>query len=641
MRYRWMFPILFCCVPALAMEKAAYDSNARMIALIADGGDVGVTSSLVAVLPNAKRIPLQVRVNRKGVVRQGQDLAWSGEFELPDASRGRMELKAEEDASGVRYTSTIKAETALDLEAIEFVLDLPRPLFLNGQVSPSGAPAIPLTPVKPADTAFYRGETTGLHVQNATGDVAIDIGFGDARHAAVIDRWDSLDRSYQVRVAVHRGPFTPDSTATLTAALRLTDTRPAPGPTHLTLDTSKPGYEFDGFGANYCWDNSSPVTAYTRKNLKIAWGRMEMKMRDWDKERNSPGPLLRADFETMRYFKENGVPFVVSIWWLPERFYTDPYMQSRSGHFRIIDPEKWDEVLDLLGSYLLYAKENYGVEAGLFSFNEANKGVYVGLTPETHLHAIKRIGAYFQKIGLKTRMLLGDATGPRDTHKFVLEAASDPEAMQFIGAVGFHTWGEGTLEQYAAWGDVAEWLRKPLLVSELGVDGAAYYTRSWDSYHYGLREARLTQQLMLYARPRGTQYWQFTNDYTLVRVKPDGTLEPTQRFWLMKQFTDLTPRKSTVLTTKSDQESVLLTAFRHENSYTLHILNLGAAREADLEGLPKADWQVTQTTETAGFQESRAGGSPDGKLRLALPSRSLVTLTTTQATAQVATGPRR
>lgn len=627
MRNRSLFVAFLICVPVFAAEKAAYDSNGRITALLSGGEDIEVTSSLVAVLPNAKRIPLQLRVNRRGVVRQGRDLAWNGDIELPDGGRGRMELKSVEDASGVRYTSTVTAQTALDLEAVEFVLDLSRPVFVGGQVTPSGAAALPLSAVKPESTAFFRGETAGVNVRSQAGDVAIDIGFGDARQTAVIDRWDPQGRSYQVRVALKRGPFTPGSTATLTASLRLSDTRPAPGPVRLSLDTSKPRYEFDGFGANYCWNNASPVAVYNRKNLKIAWGRMEMKMLDWDKQRTNPGPALRTDFETMRYFKDNGIPFVVSIWWLPERLYTDPYMKSQSGSFRLIDPEKWDEVLELLGSYLLYAKTNYGVEPDLFSFNEANKGVYVGLTPQTHMQAIRRIGAYFQKIGLKTRMLLGDATGPRDTHQFVLEAAADPEAMQFVGAVGFHTWGEGTPEQYAAWGDVAEWLKKPLLVTELGVDGAGYYTRSWDSYHYGLREARLTQQLIQYARPQGTQYWQFTNDYALVRVLPDGTVEPTSRFWLMKQFTDLTPQKSTVLTTASNQQSVLFTAFRRGGNYALHILNLGAGHTADLEGLPDAEWEATGTTEVAGFKKEPGGRSQGGKLRLTLPARSLVTLT--------------
>jgi hypothetical protein len=42
---------------------------------------------------------------------------------------------------------------------------------------------------------------------------------------------------------------------------------------------------------------------------------------------------------------------------------------------------------------------------------------------------------------------------------------------------------------------VAEWLGLPLLVTEMGVDASAFYTRSYDSYEYGLREARMAQEL--------------------------------------------------------------------------------------------------------------------------------------------------
>ena len=114
----------------------------------------------------------------------------------------------------------------------------------------------------------------------------------------------------------------------------------------------------------------------------------------------------------MRRFQQMGVPYVISVWWLPERFYTDPYEKPRSAHFRLIKPEMWDDLLDLLGGYLQFAKREYGAEPDLFSFNEANIGIYVGQTPETprrgRSSGSARISA---SSGLKTKMLLGDATG--------------------------------------------------------------------------------------------------------------------------------------------------------------------------------------------------------------------------------------
>ncbi|MBS1830647.1 MAG: hypothetical protein JST93_35435 [Acidobacteria bacterium] len=595
-----------------AAERASYDSNGRLVALIAENEDIEVSSSLTAILPTGKRIPLRQQRDRRTV------------YELPDGARATTERKVTEDETGVHYSISLQAISTLDVQSIEWVLELPRLPFLKGQFTPQATAPISLPITKPNTPALWSGETTTLRIASATGALVLNASFDRPTNVALTDRWTGDRRTYELRVTLHRGELAANSSAALAIHLNLEAAQPPP-PVTLTLDTATPRFKFQGFGGNYCWSNQSPISAYTLDNLKLAWGRTEMKLLQWDKQKDNPGPELKADFETMRRFKEKGVPFVSSIWWLPERLYTDPHEKPRMAHFRLVHPDKWPEFLDLLGSYLLHLKTNYGVEPDLFSFNEANIGIYVGQSPEAHTEALKRIGAHFQKLGLKTKMLLGDATGPRDTHKFVLDAAADPEAMKYVAAIGFHSWGGGTPEQYKAWGDVAEWLNLPLLVTELGVDASAYMGRAWDSYHYGLREARMTQELLTHARPQGTQFWQFTQDYALAR-ESNGKVEPSPRFHLMKHFTNLTPHQSEALAITSTQPSVLATAFRNGAAYAIHILNRHGARQATIEGLPEGPWRITVTTESAHFQQSEAGIARQGKLILNLPPRSLTTL---------------
>jgi hypothetical protein len=270
------------------------------------------------------------------------------------------------------------------------------------------------------------------------------------------------------------------------------------------------------------------------------------------------------------------------------------------------------------------------VEPDLFSFNEANIGIYVLLTPEEHREAIKRIGAHLAKLGLKTKMLLGDASGPRGTHEYALPAANDAEAMRYVGAVAFHSWGGGTPENYGAWGDLAEWLGLPLLVAELGVDAQAYRGRTYDSFHYGIREVRMYQELLLHARPQGAMQWQFTSDYGTVRVNPkaDGTAElaPTARFWFVKHFTDLTPPDSDALETSSSHTDVLFTAFAAKGAMALHVANAGSSREVVIRGVPEGEYRVVRTSETDAFRELERVRPLDGVIRLRLPERALVTL---------------
>lgn len=620
---RWISLIALPLVLAGA-ERAAYDSNGRIIALLSVADDIEVSSQIVAVLPGGKRVALLVRRDNAGATRQA-GLAWSVAFTLPDGGRGHLAIQSDETQT-VRYSATLTADSALEVEAIELVLDLPRALFVGGSVVVAGGPATRLAVVRAAGPVLSRGETTGLRFTGPTPALTLDAGFDRPASAAVVDRWDDRGRSFQVRVAIARGPLASGATARLSTSLSLKYDPPAPPPVRITVDRSAARYRFDGFGGNYCWNNASPISAYTLDNLKLAWARFEMKAQAWDRHRDDPGNDIKTDLATMRRVQQMGVPYVISVWWLPERLYTDPHEKPRSAHFRLLHPDRWDDLLDVLGSYLLYAKREYGVEPDLFSFNEANIGIYVGQTPESHVQFLKRIGAHFQKLGLKTKMLLGDATGPRDTHKFVLEAAADPEALQYVGAIGFHSWGGGTPEQYAAWGDVAEWLGLPLLVTELGVDAAAYNARAYDSYHYGLREARMTIELLNFARPQGTQFWQFTNDYGLARMR-EGKVEPTARYWMMKHFTDLTPMKSEALSVTSDSSSVLAASFRKDGAYTVHILNVGAARMASIEGLGLDAWQITETTEAGQFRQRSVGASSGKTISMELPSRSLITIT--------------
>ena len=548
-------------------------------------------------------------------------------FALPDGARGRIDVQSAEDVASVRYTVAVTAETNLTVDAIELVLDIPRPAFLNGQLTLDGGPPAVLGPIRPRDGAFFRGKATSLRLQDAAGLQTLDISFHQPQELALLDRWDTAGRSYRLQVPFKRGSWATGENVLIAATLRLTDKPTTPAVAHLTVDTSNPRYRFQGFGGNYCWDNRSPVVAYTLDHLKIAWARTAMKLVDWDKQRGDPGPELRADLEVMQRLQKMGVPFAISIWSLPERFYTDAYEKPPTAFSRAIDPEKWDELLGLIGDYLLFAKREYSVEPDLFSFNEANIGINIGQSPEAHARAIERIGRYFQKLGLKTKMLLGDAAGPRDTHNFALVAASDPGALNFIGAVAFHSWGGGSHAQYTAWGDLAQSLNLPLIVTELGVDASAHFTRAWDSYDYGLREARMTQELLTSARPQATLFWQYTNDYALARVRPDGIVEPTARFWMMKHFADLTPSNSDALSATSDQPSILLTAFHGGNDYTVHVLNLGVARSIEIAGLPDTNWRVIETTEDAQYVQMPTIRSGAHGVTLDLPSRSLVTLT--------------
>ncbi len=611
-------------------ERATYNSAGGLTSLITDGREFPLKGDLVVSFEGGVRAALQPHDQRSPITRESTDLHWKGLTTFPNSGQAQFEAAWTESEAGVILAGSATSggpagpgtpvmRWPLLVQSVDYVIDLPRATFEGWSLEPSGQP---LPSLKLADPAFFHETTDKLTFTDAQKNWKLALALDQPRVVSITDHWDGDSRVYRVRIQLGTGPWPAQETWKLGLTLNLTGKAHAPT-AHLSVDLAARRYVFDGFGGNYCFATDTPVADYMLENLHHAWARLEFKGQVWDYERHTkPGPMLERDFHLMQRVQKMGLPWIISLWRLPERYYADANQKPFFTFGRQIAADRWPEFLDLLGSYLLYVKKNYGAEPDLFSFNEPDLGVNVGFTGETHRDAIKRIGAYLASLGLKTKMLLGDTANPRDSHRYVLPAAADAEAMRYVGAVSFHSWGNGTPAQYGAWGDVGAWLGLPLIVAEAGTDPGSWRNRMFDSYAYGLGEMRQFQELLRDSRPSTIIFWQFTEDYGLVHIAADKTIEPTGRFWLMKHFANLTPLKSEVIASASDQPDVLVSAFARDGGMTVHILNTGAARDAALTGLPAGSWRVVTTTETSGFQEATV----DPAQLIRLPARSLTSL---------------
>jgi len=624
--------ICLAALPLRAAEQATFESGGALTAMIRDGAELPVRAQLIATFDGGVEATLQPHDQKSTIAREGIEKRWSGATTFSNGLSANFSAEWVEDAAGTQTASvkvTNPGQWPLLLQSIDYVIDLPRDTFAGGRVE---SPGIALPEQKPADATFYRGEAQTLRFVDAAGNWTLSASWGQSRAVTLTDRWDADGRSYRLRVRLWTGPLATEAVVER-VSLRL-DGHAHASPATLSIATGSTGYPFDGFGANYCWGTETPVTPYMLETMKLAWSRHELKAIFWDLQRDNPAPMLTGDFERIARIQKQGTPWIISLWRLPERFYVDPNQRPMGTFGRQIAGERWPEFLDLIGSYLVHLKTHYGAEPDLFSFNEPDLGVSIGLTPEGQREAIKRIGAHLQKLGLKTKMLLGDTANPRDSHTYVLATAADAEAMQYVGAISFHSWGSGTPAQYEAWADVAAWLGLPLIIGEAGTDPGSYRNRTYDSYAYGLKEAWQTQDLLRHARPTASLYWQFTHDYALARVDEKGVVQPTGRLWLMKHFNNLTPQKSRVIDSASDRADVAISAFAKGDELVVHVLNTGAARTASLAGLPVGDWRRVTTTEEAGLVESAARVNGVEPLAINLPARSLTTLVRKPAGAQ-------
>ncbi len=650
------------------IERATYNSGGALTGLLYDHTELPVAAAFVAEFQGGLRFNLQPHDQRSPITRDGARLSWSGSSTFPNTSQARYTAAWREDDAGVHFEGAAhagpapgdaagRAAATLDLKTLEYVIDVPRSVFSGGTLQPGAAS---LSPAKPADVVFFRQTTDRLRFTDAQGNVTLGLTFAQARPVTVTDHWDREGRFYRVRVLLHEGAWRHDQPATFAMSFQPAG-KARTAPAAITVSPARTRYPFHGFGGNYCFGNSSPVTAYTLEHLPLAWGRCELKATAWDRAleqhrtaspageggrpqpvfRGEPSPDLQRDFEVMRTFQQRGIPWILSLWRLPERYYADANQKAPGSFGRQIAAERWPEFVALVGSFITHVKETYGAEPDMFSFNEPDLGVDLGFTPETHRDTIKKLGAEFRRLGLKTKLLLGDTANPRDTHRYVLATAADRDAMQYVAAVSFHSWGNGTPEQYRAWADVAEWLGLPLLVGEAGVDPGAYRNLAYDSYAYGLREAAQYQDLLRHARPQSLLYWEYTSDYGLARVAADGSVQPTGRFWLMKQFSDLTPAGSQGIDTESNQKDALVSGFVHGSKLIVHVLNTAASRSATVRGLPAGKYRVVTTTETAGLKTGGELSVGTAEATLPLPARSLVTLVSESPTAADSAGQPR
>jgi O-glycosyl hydrolase len=622
---------LLALAPAHAAERATYHSGGGLTGLIHDGAGLAVRGEFVVRFEGGVRQSLQPHDQRSPILREGSELKWKGVTTFPNGGRAQFEANWRESDAGITLDGAAISGGPQDpyappprgplmIESLDYVIDLPRPEFAGGRLEPAGT-ALPTG--RPGDPTFFSGQTAQLAFTDAHQNWRLTLALDHARPVTVTDRWDADGRSFRVRVSLGSGPWSFGEVRKLGLTLKLTG-KAAAAAARITVDPTVRRYAFDGFGGNYCFNTLTPAADYTLDNLRQAWVRFELKGIAWDRQRSAPGPELVRDFELMQRVQQRGRPWIISLWRLPEHYYADANQKPPGTFNRQIAADRWPEFLDLIGSYLVYLKKNYGAEPDFYSFNEPDLGVDIGFTAEGHRDMIKRIGAHLASLGLKTKMLLGETANPRDSHNYVLATAADPEAMKHVGALSFHSWGNGSPQQYRAWAEVAQWIGLPLLVGEAGTDPGSWRNRTFDSFAYGLGEMRQFQELLRDAAPTALIYWQFTEDYGLVRVGADQSIEPTGRFWMMKHFTDLTPPKSDAVASTSDQPDVLVSAFARGDDLSLHILNTGARREATIAGLPPGPWQTVTTTETEGFQTTASG--PDASGGILLPARSLTTL---------------
>jgi len=404
---------------------------------------------------------------------------------------------------------------------------------------------------------------------------------------------------------------------------------------HIVLDLSKPGSRFAGFGGNFRIQNPKKdpeVIDYCLKNMRVAMGRVEFPWASWDKGGKDDPHVVESARMAAR-LKAAGMPLVVSCWFPPE-WALVPGQQRRSGGVAALrlDATKQDSIYESMISYLHFLKNDYGVEADYFSFNESDIGIDVLHTPQEHCDFIKSFGAALARHHLPTKMLLGD-NSDATTIDFIQPALKDKDAHKYIGAVSFHSWRGCDDTTLRRWHDVVQSINVPLIVGEGSTDAAAWrYPAIFKEPTFALYEINLYMRLCAICQPLSILQWQLTADFSLLQgngiLGDDGALRPTQRFHNLRQLA-MTPADAFSVPLAADKENVNTAAFYNKarGEGALHVVNNGAACKAEISGLPasvsRAVVFVTNANQNA---EEQSVNVSRGKVTVDMPSESFVTV---------------
>ena len=538
----------------------------------------------------------------------------------------------------IRITVTVLSHEDATLDGIYLSVGLPKLVFNNSQYSSNEGPLQALTNLNLENE--YRLSATSLSFLAAKQSFYIK---ADTAAYVLFKPEREIIRFY---LPIHIGNVANGQVYTRSFDIRVNgeiDQTPA----ELKLDTSKQGNRFAGFGGNFRLQNPNAdpeVIDYCLKNMRVAWGRVEMPWSAWQPDTTAAptaqdtsqlNPHVRNAMLMARRLADNHIPVILTAWFPPEwavigKLNFGPTPQGVWGN--PLSKPALPRIYRSITDYILYLKAHYGVDVAYFSFNESDLGINIRQTGEEHDDLIKGLGAYFESKGLKTKLLLGD-NSDANTYAFIYPAMNDAQARPYMGAISFHSWRGWGTETLKKWADAARQTGLPLIVGEGSIDAAAWeYPAYFQEQSYALEEINLYTRLLAICQPLSILQWQLTADYSPLKgggiFGDNGPLEPTQRFWNLKQLAS-TPKDLYAMPISNTCADLSCAALGDKNTrqYAIHLVNNGTERVVHLSGLPasvkKLDVYITNSQSA---MKHKTYDVKDGLCDFKADQRSYITL---------------
>jgi hypothetical protein len=268
----------------------------------------------------------------------------------------------------------------------------------------------------------------------------------------------------------------------------------------------------------------------------------------------------------------------------------------------------------------------YGAEIAHVSFNEADIGVNVALTPAEHASLIAEVGSRLAARGLRARWLLGDCANMGGCVAYARPIWESPAARPYLGAFAFHSWDASASD--AALAGLADFGRStglPIRATEGGWDPQLWQRPDqFPTWTNALRLGTVYVRVLELTGATTLQYWQMLGrDYML----NDGS-SGYPAWQALRQMQQQLPAGSLVVETSGDQGPVHSLGARDGGDFVLYLVNGGTADQpVAVSGLPTGSYRQVLSS-AAGSDQELAAVAGGGTLRLTLPRESVTLLTT-------------
>jgi len=391
-------------------------------------------------------------------------------------------------------------------------------------------------------------------------------------------------------------------------------------------------------GGNYCNANYTPHAAdaigdETLREFRPSHVRVALPMRlrntkfeDFRGENFTKQSLVVEVLDELKRMKnEFGVVnFTISVWDVPDEFIADPSKQAQ----RIIKPEAYDEVIQMLVDFFLKAKNEYGVEVDQFSFNESDGGYQIIFSPEATIAFVKKAGPKLEEAGLKTKFLLADTAQTIGTIEFATQIMADPAIWKYLGPLCFHSWWsekipDNEFERVAAFGKA--W-NKEVWCSELGFDAMAWkvkdMNKSWD---YALRFAKISHRMLKLAEVEVSLYWTWQNNYEIMSA---DLQQKYPSYYITRHQVDfLNTGTQIVHSISSDPEILSIGGIRPDGSRVLQLINMKKEpMTVEVSGFDSGKIDATTTMESKNWEILKdCAKTKNGKVEVLLKPKSVNT----------------